>query len=96
MIKTVALTVVQFLVTKLPDTWKIIIGVFILMCFGLFTIKNIGIDESKAYSNSLQEINNAKFESMVRYNDAQFNLLRDDIHEIKRQNTEVIKLLINK
>lgn len=100
MIKTIIIpvihTITDFLINRLPDTWKIIIGVFILMCMAVTVLRGIGIDESKAYSNTLQEVNTAKFESMVKYNDAQFHLLRDDIKEIKKQNTEVIKLLINK
>ena len=94
MAKTIILSLLQFLVTKLPDTWKIIIGVFILMCIGLFTLRNLSIQESRAYSNSLQDTNTAKFESMVKYNDAQFQLLRDDINSIRNQNNEIIKILI--
>lgn len=92
----ILLSLVQTVVNKTPDTWKIIIGVFILMCMSTVVLRNLGIQESRAYSNSLQDTNNAKFESIVKYNDAQFHLLRDDIKEIKKQNTEVIKLLINK
>ena len=107
MLKTVVISILNFLVNKLPDTWKIIIGVFILFSIALYFLRGIGISESKAYSDSLHALDTLKFEAVVKYNDVQitnmvrhsdkqFELLRNDINSLRKQNSDIIKILINK
>lgn len=100
MIKSVIIPAISLvlntLINKIPETWKIIIGVAVVMFIGLFALRSVGIQESRAYTDQVQKINDARFENVLKENERQFDLLRGDINSLKSQNNEVIKLLINK
>lgn len=84
-------------ITKtLPDTVKIVIATLIIAIVSIGYIRAFQVEEISAFITPIQETNNARFEMIQKNNDYQFKLLRDDLREVKKQNREVIELLLRK
>lgn len=87
-------SIITYLVTQLPDTVKIVLATLVIAVLCIVYVRTFQIAEISAYVDPIQASNNDRFELMIKHSDKQFQLLHNDIQEIKRQNSEVIKLLI--
>lgn len=85
-------TVVTYLLSQMPDTVKIVIATAFIAIGAIIYSRIFTIEEISAYVNPIQKYNEQRFQTLLQHNDRSFNLLRDDILEVKRQNNKIIQL----
>lgn len=86
-------TVLTALINAVPDTVKITIASLVIAGLGIVYIKTFMIEEIKAHSDPIQQGNEIRFQTLIKHSDNQFNLLRDDIKEVKQQNNKILEKL---
>lgn len=86
-------TIVTVVTSSIPDTVKITIASVVIAVLGTMYVKAFMIDEIKAHVNPIQSHNEYRFETLLRHNDNQFNLLRDDIRAVREQNQAILNKL---
>lgn len=85
-------TVITYLLSQMPDTIKVVIATAVIAIGAVIYSKTFMIEEIKAHVNPIQSYNEQRFITILQHSDRSFKLLRDDIKEVRRQNSILIEL----
>lgn len=83
----------SYLITQLPDNVKLVIASCIIAGACLLVNQAMTIDVVKSYVDPIQSANEVKFTTILKHNDLQFQLLRDDIKAVREQNSKILEKL---
>ena len=78
-----------------PLWLKLSIAISALPLLGFIAYKSWHVEDIKSYVDPIQERNEERFNALAKYQTEQIKLLRDDIREVKQQNSIMFSHILN-